>query len=123
MCTKLCILYHSLKVGICNQQMTKLSYYMKGSAALFYALYIQFEKALELILSTATFPVEDIQSGSGEPCLLVTCPTIQVAVKLFQHTVKTLGKIDADSAITILVRQGIEDQQVSNYTCIIVCQC
>ena len=57
--------------------------------------------------------MEDIESDPDQPCLLVTCPTIQLAVKLIQHTVKTLGKIDAESAIRDLVKQGIEDQRVS----------
>ena len=99
-----------LKIEIGHKEVTTHTNRFTDNIALVYA---QLEKVLELILSTATFPVEDIKSDPDQPCLLVTCPTIQLAVKLIQHTVKTLGKIDAESAIRDLVKQGIEDQRVS----------
>ena len=64
-------------------------------------------------MSTATYPLEDMDGNSDEPCVLVTSPNTQLAIKLFQHSMKTLGKIDAKDMVVSLVDQGIGDQTVS----------
>ena len=63
----------------------------------------------------ANYPLEDLKGASDDPCLLVTSPNTQLALKLFQHTMKTLEKIDdVESCVHSLVKQGISDLTVSN---------
>ena len=76
---------------------------------------MQFEKVLEQIMKAATFPLEDLQGNKDNPCLLVTSPTTQLAVKLFKHTVQSLGKIDSEKTIRSLCKQRIADEPVSNF--------
>ena len=64
-------------------------------------------------MSIATFPLDDMEGEKDAPCLLVSCPTTQLAEKLFQHTMRTVGEIDVETAIESLIRQKIGDQTVS----------
>ena len=66
-------------------------------------------------MSSATYQLDDLKGNKDEPCLLLSCPTIQIAVKLFQHTVDFLGDIDAKSVVIGLVKQEISDQMVNSY--------
>ena len=66
-------------------------------------------------MDTASYPLEDLEGTHDNPCLVVTSPNTQLALKLFQHTMKTLGKIeDVKSCVHSLVKQGISDLIVSN---------
>lgn len=60
-------------------------------------------------MSVATYPLEDLE----DPCLVVASPNTQLALKLFRHTVQTLGGIDFQSRVHSLVEQGISDLTVS----------
>ena len=92
-------------------------------------VFVQFERTLELVLCTAVYPVDNMSGDSDHPCLLVTCPHNELAVKLFQHTIKNLNKLTADShnpteagtIVDLLVKQGIEDQRVS-VVCVLYAQ-
>ena len=64
-------------------------------------------------MSSATYQLDDLQGSKDEPCLLLSCPTIQIAVKLFQHTMDFLGDIDVESLVFVLVEQEISDQMVN----------
>ena len=68
---------------------------------------------LDHIITAAKFPLEDLKGSRNNPCLLVTSPTTQLAVKLFQHTVQTMGKIEIDKTVRSLVQQNIGDRKVS----------
>ena len=64
-------------------------------------------------MKTAKFPLEDMKGTEDEPCLLVSCPTTQLAVELFHHTMDTLGeKIDVEYSIKSLIKQNIPDTTV-----------
>ena len=66
-------------------------------------------------MGTATYPLEDLEGTDIDPCLVVTSPNTQLALKLFQHTMKTLGKIeDVERCVHSLVKQGISDLTVSD---------
>ena len=66
-------------------------------------------------MGTATYPLEDLEGTQNDPCLVVTSPNTQLALKLFQHTMKTLGKIeDVEACVDSLAEQGISDLTVSN---------
>ena len=56
----------------------------------------------------ANFPLDDLKD---EPCLLIECPTL-LAVKLFQHTMKTL-KVKVKAALEELLKQKVKDDKVS----------
>ena len=63
-----------------------------------------------------TFPLDDLQGEEGQPCLLVECPTLSLAVKLFQHTMSTLGELEIETTVEGLVEQKIGDSMVSDAT-------
>lgn len=73
---------------------------------------------LDQIVSSAAYQLDDLKGSKDDPCLLLSCPTIQMAVKLFHHTVDHMGAIDAKSVVIRLVNQGISDQLVSSYICL-----
>ena len=68
---------------------------------------------LELILNTACYPIDDMTGNSDNHSLLVASPNTQLAVKLLNHSVKTLDKVDAEKTIDSLVKQKIRDERVS----------
>ena len=68
---------------------------------------------LDLIITTATFSLEDLKGSKDDPCLLVTSPTTQLAVKLFQYTIQTMGEIDINETMKSLIEQNIGDRKVS----------
>ena len=69
---------------------------------------------MDLIMSITTYPLDDIEDEKDEPCLLVSCPTTQLSVKLLHHTVDTHTEgIDVYSTLYTLARQGIADERVS----------
>jgi hypothetical protein len=75
--------------------------------------YKEFEKILEQIMSSASYPLEDLMGSADDPCLMVTSPNSQLALKLFQHTLQTLGKIDVEPSMRSLVKQGISDRTLA----------
>ena len=67
-----------------------------------------------------------MSGDSDHPCLLVTCPHNELAVKLFQHTMNKLtadshNPTEAGTIVDLLVKQGIEDQRVS-VVCVLCAQ-
>ena len=68
---------------------------------------------LDQIISVATYPLDDFKGNKDEPCLLVTSPNPQFAVKLFEHTMRTSKAIDVEKTVRSLVRQKIKDRIVS----------
>ena len=89
-------------------------------------VFVQFERTLELVLCTAVYPVDNMSGDSDHPCLLVTCPHNELAVKLFQHIIKRKkfntefnNQTDTVEIAESLVKQGIDDQRVS--TCVYLC--
>ena len=81
---------------------------------------LQFEVALEFLMA-ATFPLDDLQGGEGQPCLMVQCQTQSLAVKLLQHTMSTLGEFEIETTVYRLVEQKIGDSLVSDATSINLC--
>ena len=71
----------------------------------------------------ATFPLDDLQKGEGQPCLMVQCPTLSLAVKLFQHTMSTLGEFEIRTTVDRLVEQKIEDSMVNDAASTNLCSC
>ena len=63
-----------------------------------------------------TVPLDDLQGEEGQPCLLVECPTLSLAMKLFQHTMSTLGELEIETTVEGLVEQKIGDSMVSDAT-------
>ena len=73
----------------------------------------QFQNAMNLLMRTAKYPLDDMESKEDEPCLLGSCPTTQLAVKLFRHTIlHTLGEISTYGTIESLACR-IGDRTVS----------
>ena len=69
---------------------------------------------MDLIMSITTYPLDDIEDEKDEPCLLVSCPTTQLAIKLLHHTVDTHTEgVDAYPTLSRLAWQGIADERVS----------
>ena len=65
-------------------------------------------------MSSATYPLDYLRGSKDEPCLLVSFPTTQQAVKLFHHTMSTyLGSDVGDYTVFSLKDQGIGDEKVS----------
>ena len=69
----------------------------------------------------ATFPLDDLQGEEGQPCLMVQCPTLSLAMKLFQHTMSTLGEFEIETTVDGLVEQKIGDSMVSDATSTDLC--
>ena len=72
----------------------------------------QFEDLLDAILEYAKFPVDDLNM-KNKPCLLICCPDINQAVKLFQHTLRHLNQVDLGCTVQELTNQNIDDERVS----------
>ena len=69
---------------------------------------------MNLLMTTTTYPLDDMEGEEDEPCLLGSCPTTQLAVKLFRHTMlHTPGEISAVDTMRSLVLQNIGDETVS----------
>ena len=68
---------------------------------------------MDVIMSSATFPLDNFWGWKHAPCLLVSCPTTQQAVKLLHHTMRTTEGVDVFGIICDLIDQGIADERVS----------
>ena len=74
----------------------------------------QFQNAMDLLITTAEYLLDDMKREEDEPCLLGSCPTIQLAVDLFRHTKRhTPGEISNYSTIVRLAIRKIGDRTVS----------
>ena len=69
---------------------------------------------MDVIMSSATYPLDSLQDSECGPSLLVSCPTNQIAVKLLHYTIRTnTEEIDGFDTICGLIHQGIADERVS----------
>lgn len=69
---------------------------------------LQKEEAMNLIIRAATFPLDDLKLNGDEHCLLEVCPSLQLVMNLFKHTLEILKKnqeLDIEAIIQPIIER------------------